>query len=257
MYYLDHFRLEEIDASNLCCQALYDIFCKTLKPEMSFREFRSYYQNEALERIEGFLIKKDGVVIGFCTAAFYHLVVKGKHYVIGRSAVGIIEAERHKRLPVWSLFAKFIIYKRRHPFYRLVMTGYIANPIIYAMLCKYVGIVYPREGQAVSDEILSFKNELLRKSGLLKSERHPFVLRIHFSVKLLAGDVERIMSSVSSHVRYFLQINPLFREQYGVMVIIPVTWYNILLSVYNYVIDRCRKWVRRLAGEARRIQKMV
>lgn len=228
----------DCSARNPDFQALYEIFRLTLKPDLSFRAFRAYYCSEKLEYIDVTLVLREGAVIGFCAAAFYVCVIDGKKYTIGRAATGILSAHRGRALPKWELYKKYIAYWRRRPFRRIILSAYVANPLVYAMICKYTGIAYPRRRVHPPGWVLRLKGSLLRRSRL--REVGEFVVEIHFCVQLGDGEQRRIYSSMNPHIRYYLSINPRFRQQQGVMVIIPVNLMNIVLSAMRFVLSSAK-----------------
>jgi hypothetical protein len=215
-------------------QDLFGIFSATLKPGMLFREFKAYFHSAKLEYIDVTFILVRGRIIGFCSAAFYSILIRQRRTRIGRAAVGILEEYRGHTLPKWKLYGKYIRYWLRRPLSRIILTAYVANPLIYSMICKYTGIVYPRPDLQSPANIVGIKNELLRSQHLQKKEESPFVVEIHFNVAMGEGELERIYNSKDPGVQYFLRINPKFRQQHGVVVIIPINGMNILLSSQRF-----------------------
>lgn len=218
------------EESNPDFMLLYGIFSATLYPGMSFREFRAFYSSKTLDYIDVTFIYSGAALIGFCGAAFYAVTINDCPVVIGRAATGILPAERGGRLPRWPLYAKYMRYKMKHPFTDILLTIYVANPLIYSMICRYTGIVYPRLSVDVTGKIIQLKNGILQHSGLEKREMSPFVVRIHFKVQLGEDILKRSLESDDVFVRYYLAINPGFQKQDGVLTIVPVTWENVLRS---------------------------
>jgi hypothetical protein len=216
--------------SNDDVQTLFGIFRATLKPDMEFREFKAYFSSGRLEYIDVTFILDGRAVIGFCSAAFYTAHIGEREYTIGRAAIGILEQYRGSTLPKWKLYRKYIDYWLTHPLRRVILSAYVANPLIYAMICKYTGIAYPRGSGPVPEKIIRLKDALLRRQRLHAAGAHPFVVEIHFSVSIDGKELERIYTSNDRNVRYFLAINPVFRRRHGVLVLIPVSGWNILLS---------------------------
>jgi hypothetical protein len=214
---------------------LFHIFRNTLKPNMHFREFKAYYTSAKLDYIDATFIVLNEMIIGFCAAAFYTTVINDKNYTIGRAATGILPSYRGNTLPKWKLYKKYIHYWLRHPFRHTILSAYVANPLIYAMICKYTGIAYPKQNTTTPADILMIKKELLQSQNLLKKEGPEFVVEIHFSVSLNRRDEERIFKSKNLDVKYYLEINPKFRQQHGVVVIIPVNVSNVLMSSIRFL----------------------
>ncbi len=222
-------------------QDLFNIFAPTLKPGMRFIEFKKYYYSEKLKYIDVTFILADGFTVGFCAAAFYSTTISDKNYVIGRAATGILQTHRGNKLPKWKLYKKYIQYWLRNPFSNIILTAYVANPLIYAMICKYTGIAYPRRDSDPPEDIVNLKDDLLRSQNLDRKEERPFVVEIHFPVKIDENDKERIFTSQDESVKYYLKINPKFMQQYGVIVIIPVNLKNILYSSFRFLYHNCIK----------------
>lgn len=213
---------------------LFHIFRTTLKPGMHFREFRAYYCSAKLDYIDVTFIMVNKAVIGFCSAAFYTSIINAKAYTIGRAATGILEHYRGNTLPKWKLYKKYIQYWWKHPFRQFILSAYVANPLIYAMICKYTGITYPRQATRPPANIVSIKDELLHSQNLHLKEDPAFVVKIHFCVSIGDEDQERIFKSTDGAVQYYLKINPKFREQHGVLVIIPINLKNITWSSFKF-----------------------
>lgn len=223
-------RITDCSETNSDFQKLFSIFAPTLKPDMEFREFRAYYYSSKLEYIDVTFAEMNGQPAGFCAAAFYKTEINEKSYTIGRAATGILPQFRGNALPKWKLYFKYIRYKFFHPQANVILSAYVANPLIYAMICKYTGITYPKYRQKIPGAILNIKDELLHSQRLQKKEGPAFVVQIHFCVSIGEDVIARIYSSSDKNIKHFLTINPRFREQYGVVVIIPVTVWNCILS---------------------------
>ncbi|MBE7170169.1 MAG: hypothetical protein INR73_06245 [Williamsia sp.] len=232
---------------------LYAIFTATLYPGMSFRKFRAFYYSKSLDYIDVTFMYSAGRQIGFYAAAFYRTTISDRPVVIGRAATGVLPGERGGKLPVWSLYAKYMRYKLRHPLAGILLTAYVANPLVYAMICKYTGIVYPRLSVDVNGEIIGLKDSILQHGNLKERELSPFVVKIHFKVQLGEDIIRRSLESNNVFVRYYLSINPHFQEQNGVLTIVPVTWENVLRSCARLTKAWCGKnkwWRSRPAGKA-------
>jgi hypothetical protein len=227
--------LRECSVEDKDYMELYGIFRATLKPDISFREFKAYYQSSRLEYIDITFILAQGRVVGFCSAAFYTGMVGERMTVIGRAATGILEEYRGRTLPKWKLYWKYIAYWRRHPLRTILLSAYVANPLIYAMICKYTGIAYPHPLAPAPAAIVKLKNALMRQQRPGVPAEDGFVMPIHFSVAIGKKEQERIRASRDPAIGFFVQINPRFLQQYGVLVIIPIGLRNILWSSWKFV----------------------
>ncbi len=241
MFRFKNFTLSDVNASDTPMQLLYEIFRKTLNPLLSWREFRQYYFSQHPAEMDFTLLYNQGEPVGFFSAAFYPRTMNGKKVMICRSALGLLKSGQSSRFPLGKLFSTFMRFKVQHPLTPLYITGFMANPIMYAMICKYTLTVYPRRDKAVPDAILQFKKELLEGMGLEKKETSPFVLKIHFQVQFSAAEISRFENSTNPDAKYYRQINPDYCHQTGVLVILPVHYLNILYTCFRYGLKRVRK----------------
>ena len=243
-----HAFIKDCSAENAEFITLYNIFKLSLKPGMLFREFKAYYCSAKLDYIDATFIWVDNVIAGFCSAAFYTTFINGKACTIGRAATGILENYRGHTLPKWKLYKKYIAYWCKHPLRQFILSAYVANPLIYAMICKYTGVAYPKEMTSPTPAIINIKNELLRSQNLKSKEDPEFVVEIHFCVSISDKEQERIFKSSNSNVKYFLKINPKFTRQHGVLVIIPVNLKNIAMSSWKFLYYNNAKMLSNLSN---------
>jgi hypothetical protein len=233
-----HLALSNFDEPNPHLQELFTIFSATLNPALSYREFRFFYFRHKPHYMDISFLQDDGKTVGFICVTFYRHQLGNRQYTICRGAAGIHEDYRGGKLPNGLLCWKYIQYKLRHPMEEMVITGYMANPILYSMICKYTHKVYPKAGIAVPAHIHELRDKLINYYGLQKKVVAPFVLKIHFQVHMNNRDEQRIFSASDRDIRFYLALNPDFQRQIGVMTLVPVTWYNVFVSISRFVMVR-------------------
>ncbi|MBL7749301.1 MAG: hypothetical protein JNM19_17815 [Chitinophagaceae bacterium] len=241
MFTMQHFGLGDINAGNTSLQQLYEIFKCTLNPDLTEDEFNSYLFGQHPESLEISYIYKDKELAGFCTGTAYPLTISKKRITVLRSAFGLREDYREGNFPLQGLFFKYIRRKLKAPFSPMYVAGFMANPLMYAMICRYSLNCYPRPGKKIPAAIFALKHELTRSLPPQSTGSHPFVMRIHFQVALLKSDISRIHQSKDPYVKYFTEINPHYQQQHGVLVLVPVSWLNILYTTARYLFRRLKK----------------
>jgi hypothetical protein len=235
MFTLKNYDLSDVNSSPDSLQVLFGIFQSTLNPDLTEREFTQYLFGCHPDSFEMSFIYKEKELAGFATAAAYPRKVNGKKVIILRSAFGMLDRYKDGKFPLHSLFYKYMRYKLKHLFTPVYVAGFMANPLMYAMICKYTLKCYPnRKEPQHTARILAFKDDLLASMKLKKKEVNPFVLKIHFQVKFKPSDINRINASEDADVQYFLSINPCYKEQYGVLVLVPVTVRNMMYTLLRY-----------------------
>lgn len=235
MFTIKNFDLSDVNTSSHSLDILYGIFQSTLNPDLTESEFMQYLFGSHPDSFEMSFIYKENALAGFATSAAYPRKVNGKKVVILRSAFGLLDDHKNGKFPLHSLFFKYMMYKLKHLFTPVYVAGFMANPLMYAMICKYTLKCYPHRNRQHTDTVLAFKNDLLRSMKLSGDETSPFVLKIHFQVKFKTTDIERINTSQNRDVAHYLSINPYYRDQYGVLVLVPVTIPNMAYTMMMYL----------------------
>lgn len=238
--------LPEFDENDPDWLSFYNIFRNTLNPGLPFRIFKAYlFFKDPVDIDVSFIYDEDDEdldePIGFVSTAFYRHEFAGRNITIARGAAGVLPQKRGGMLPSFSLCKKYMHYKLRHPWERVYITGYMANPILYSMMCKYTHLVYPKATVKESLLIEGLKSYILESKH--RVGRH--LVQLHFKVSLCAADRHRIEESQDRDVRYFLSLNPGFGESLGLFTIIPLSWWNIMASL-------CRALKRSLLSKWKR-----
>lgn len=254
MFTLKNYDLSDVNSIGSISESLYEIFKLTLNPDLTTREFRQYLFGQHPDNLEISFIYSGDNLAGFCTSAAYPRKVRGKKVVILRSAFGLLDTYKNGKFPLHGLFYKYMRYKLKHLFTPVYVAGFMANPLMYAMICKYTLTCYPRRNNAASPEVLEFADDLLDSMNLIRKKVAPFVLKIHFQVKFKPLDVERFEASTDKDVQYFLNINPGYREQMGVMVLVPVTIPNMIYTFVRYLFRKIRKQFKRNTLTTRKVK---
>ena len=245
-----HFTLKDFSKPHPLLRRLFQVVKITLCPGMSYRQFIEYYLNSKPHCMQITFLRQCGEDVGFftCTYAFQELLNSRK--VICRVAIGIISKHQKGGMPFAALCRRIIFYKLRYPLRKVYLIAYLANPFVYAAIAKYTAAYWPNKDKAATQFISALKENLLMAGNLKKNEVSPFVLKIHFHVQMPETLLQRIYTSINPDVLYYLSINPDFKNQMGVMTIIPVGWGNIMANIWKAMIIRPLKkywlWCRKV-----------
>lgn len=236
--------LSDINADQTILQTLHEIFQSTLNEDLSLREFTQYYFSQHPAAMDVTLMESGAEIVGFCSAAFYPSRLGNKAIIVSRVAIGIKKEHRGGALPTARLLQKFMRYKALHPFSSIYVAGFIANPKVYALMCKYAVQVYPRKNSDIPSHIHKLKEAMLQSMNLLRKEVAPFVLRIHFRVGMSEREKQVFAESNNAHVQHYLSLNPQLTGETGVLVLLPVNGLNITYAcgqLFKTLILKCFK----------------
>lgn len=241
MFRFQNFDLSDINASDEPLNRLFGIFRRTLNPNLSREEFTHYLFASHPDSLEMTFIHKDEELVGFCTSAAYPRRCHQKKIVILRSALGLHGGCKKGAFPLHGLFYKYMRYKLKHLFTPVYVAGFMANPLMYAMICRYTLRCYPKSGRPVPEKITALKKIILASMCPNEEEQAPFVLKVHFQVKFSHEDIQRFHGSNDENAKYFLTFNPHYNRQMGMLVIVPVTLGNMAYAFARCVTRKLRK----------------
>jgi hypothetical protein len=235
--------LPDYSADNLLWKEFYGVFRDTINPQLTVREFKHFYHFEKPKEINVDFIYSDERLVGFIAAAFYpsRNADDKRKITIARGTAGILPDCRGGMMPSFRLCLKYIRYKMAHPLEQVYVTGYMANPKLYAMMCNYAHRVYPKINISEPGEIKALRDSILKT----KHRMGEHLVKLHFPVLITEKEKSGISRSEDEHMKYFLRKNPQYDQQIGLFTIIPVDAGNIFHSLKMHVQKRLKKYVRR------------
>lgn len=237
-------KLPAFQESDPLWNQFYAIFRQTLNPDLEFRVFKAYFMQEKPVCIDLSFVYDQQRLIGFISTSFYRKEYLGRKITIARGAAGVLPGERGGKLPSFLLCRKYIAYKFRHPGEEIYITGYMANPILYSMMCKYTHRVYPKAGITTPAKITALKDAILQKQRRVGHH----LVQLHFQVKLWEVDRERIDRSTDRDIRFYCALNPGYGQHLGLFTLIPLDLPNIASSI-SWGLSKA---IRRLWSKAHR-----
>jgi len=252
MFNLKHYRLYSFSEPNPTLVRLFEVFERTLNKGMTYREFRFFFFRHKPHFMDITFMEREGRDVGVIVTTFYRHELGGRPVTICRGAAGIDEDQPKGSLPSWLLCRKYIRYRLLHPFEKMYITGYMASPLLYSMICKYTHLAYPKAGVPVTAAILTLWDQLIRLYGMQKRVVAPFVVELPFRVTSRPQDQQRIAESQDRDVLFYLKTNPDYKDQKGVLTIVPVTWYNITVTSFRALVWKPITRKLRLSRKSRR-----
>jgi hypothetical protein len=246
---MSHHSITDFSTPSPLLRRLYQVVKATLCPGMTYRFFLGFYLNSKPHCIQVTFMQHQNRDIGFFTCSYSFQPLIDRQPVICRIAIGILSEFHGGSMPFGALCRRLIGYKLLHPQRTVYMVAYLANPLVYATIAKYTGEYWPSRVKATPDFINKLKDNILEAGNLKRNEVRPHVLRIHFEVQFSAALQKRIYESCNPDVKFYLQLNPDFLKQMGVMTIVPVRWSNIAVNTWKVMIYKpLKKMLHRIGG---------
>lgn len=247
-----HFIIKsKCDESNL--QRFYSLFTSILNSQLGYRQFLAFLMGRNPIYVDLTILEEKGKDIGFVCTSFYRVKTDGGPITVARGITGIHPSARGGKLPSTLLCWKYMRYKFMHPKEEVYVVGFMASPILYSMMCNYTHLVYPKPGIKETEYMKKVRNNIIAAHGMTRDRVNDYTLRIQFQVCLSNEDVDRINSSNSKNIKLFLEYCPNYLNQEGILAIIPLSFYNISVSIWKCLVERpIKRMLRKLKYSEKR-----
>ena len=159
-------------------------------------------------------------------------------------------SHRHYEPIPWRRYAIQFIMQANYllqdatPFSSNIHGGLLSQSYCICNPCKIYSSMLPSRLKETPTFINKLKGSILVAGQMAHLEVRPFVLRIHFPVQFSEATLKRIYASNNLDIKYYLDINPDFINQMGVITIVPVRWFNIIANIWKAMIIRPFKKAR-------------
>lgn len=229
----EHIRVKRIVPHSDLEKRWFAIFKKLVDGDLKIEDVRTRSGNTY--HIDLIFIQSEGKDIGFSMNSFYKTTFKGKPLFLVRPGAGIVKEERGQKFPVKKYTNTLVDFKLRHPRYEVLLFANFTNPILYAAACKYWKKSYPKVGVHYTKRIDELKQTALQFFGVEEIREH--IVKGDFRPFLGEEDMRRFYErkGKNPHIDYFLKENPGFLEDECLVVMIPISWINILNLFYKTV----------------------
>lgn len=181
-------------------------------------------------------------LIGYFGVHRFEEYLEGQPFTVFRAEVALLPRYRQRdaNLSFWLMeAAKFKLLHPGQPVYFLYAP---VNPSFYALVARRMRTVYPRADTKLPSYILNLMAHLAQEFGLQRvDERDPLIRKVGWIAKATNREEAFWHMSENPHIRFYVTENPKFREGFGLLMLIPVTVANAVLSLFNFAFHALRK----------------
>jgi len=181
--------------------------------------------------------------VGYCAAHRFKVNVFNQPCVIMRAEAGILREYRGRSKTLWFGFSQAMSYRMRHPFCALYYLGCFVHPSVSYMFSRYFGEYYPRADAPIPAQIKDFLSEL---AGIFHLEavagRDVLVRKVGWITKESAKDRSFWQNHTHPMVKFYLKTNPGYIGGDGPLMLVPLTFRNIIISLVKYLSNKIRKY---------------
>jgi hypothetical protein len=189
----------------------------------------SVFESTARETRLRIFLNDEGIDIGFCVLYRFHLDIDGHNLVVFRTDAGVLPQYR-RRLITLSFGLFYVLgFKLKHPFKNMVYFESIVHPSSYHLFYKYFYRMYPSPERRMPDNLRIIRRRLFDKfkmrpavSGSEEAMNSGWVTRSHECEHEYWQQLHRV------DVDYFFRQNPGYQEGDGLLIILPITFHNLI-----------------------------
>ncbi len=219
-------------------ESLYDVHKRIFKG-LDESEFDHYVVNSPANTTKIFIYRnKPGKeIIGYFAVHRFERFINDKLLVIFRAEAGLVPEYRHKNADISFWFKEAIKFKIFHPSKEVYYLVSPINPSVYARLAKYIYKVYPKYNSVIPSEVEKLMMRLADEFGLeMVDENNPLIRKVGWITQATDEEKAFWQSSKNPHLRFYINSNPDFNKGNGLLTFVPLTFLNVFISFFRFII---------------------
>ena len=192
-------------------------------------------------------LNSENEFVGFFTLHVFRLSISNKKHLIFRGQTGLLRKYRRNTVNVFYLLFIILYQRILNPFCKMYIYSATLNPGIYRQLSRVLKQIIPGVNQPVSNKYDDLIEELLKFYNQ-KRKTDSWVTNISVFPKTSKQEDEYWKESKDPHIKFFLDLNPNYKNGDALITLVPLTWFNILSSsimVIAFFFKRTSRHLRR------------
>jgi len=228
---------------------LYEIQCQIFQG-VDINSFTSYIIRPGAVRTRVKIFRNDHQkAVGYYAIHLFEIRSNAAEITaIFRAEAGLLRAYRRKHATLSFAFAEYCRYKCFHPGRKVYYLGTLVHPSSYHSLFRNCYELYPTYRRETPPDILRLMCDMAKNLGIGPACRdNPFIVQVGWIVRNDREDLAFWSHCDKPDVKFFLKINPGYREGEGLLTLVPITWKNLLWVFIRWTTEVCRRELRKLA----------
>nr|WP_253285880.1 MULTISPECIES: hypothetical protein [unclassified Ruegeria] len=183
----------------------------------------------------------DQRVIGYCAVHRYRRQVHGRGAIVLRAEAGLEPGFRGRGATYGFGIVRALTEKLSHPFTPVYYLGTLVHTSSYHLFCKYFRRIFPHPDIKQPADIQEIARQLIESfSDPAVRPEDPFVRDVGW-VTIETPQEKRLNEQLDpSDVQFFKRRNPGFTKGHGLVVLVPMTWVNLLGALLSLLYERAR-----------------
>jgi len=214
-------------------QALFTVH-KRIFTGVPLQDFRRHVVEPPAEKtVIQLYFAANGELVGYCSFHRFRRQVQGRRAIVLRTEAGLVPDYRGRGETYGFGIMQAVVEKLRHPFTPVYYLGTLVHPSSYHLFCKYFPRLFPSPfcktppgmqnlARALAD---SFPDPPVNKSD-------PLIRAVGWRTIETAQEHALIQRGDRTDVTYFRSRNPGYTAGHGLVVVVPITLFNILGALF-------------------------
>ena len=219
-------------------ESLYDVHKRIFKG-LDESGFDHYVVNSPANATKIFIYRnKPGKeIIGYFAVHRFERFINDKLLVIFRAEAGLVPEYRHKNADISFWLKEAIKFKILYPSKEVYYLVSPVNPSVYARLAKYIYKVYPKYNSVIPSDVEKLMMRLADEFGLeMVDENNPLIRKVGWITQATDEEKAFWQSSKNPHLRFYINSNPNFNKGNGLLTLVPLTFLNLFISFFSFII---------------------
>ncbi|WP_434628678.1 hypothetical protein [Chromobacterium sp. CV08] len=182
-----------------------------------------------------------GRLVGYCAVHRFRRQLGSRACSVLRIQSGLLKAYRGRNSNFGFLVRQVMYHWLSHPLRPLYLLGVMVHPSSYAVLHKFARRLWPAPGQDLRHPLAAKAAALFSSFQLTPvSPERPFVAKLGILTRDSRDDERFWQCSTRPSDRFFLSVNPGYRDGEGLLTLTPLSPLAVLHALY-----RCLKLRKR------------
>lgn len=177
-------------------------------------------------------------LVGYCAFHRFRRRFQGGNAIVLRAEAGLIPGYRGRGTTYGFGIMQAVVEKVMHPFTPIYYLGTLVHPSSYHLLCKYFPMVFPSAFRTTPADMQDLARALADSfPDLPVDASDPLIRDVGWSTIETAQERALAQRSDQADVTFFRSRNPGYAAGHGLVVVVPITFLNILAALLTRFYD--------------------
>lgn len=185
-----------------------------------------------------------GQAVGYFASYRHATTFAGQECTVFRADAGLMPEYRGKA-STWRFgICETLRYRCRHPFERILFFELLVHPSSYCLFAERFPEIHPSRKRETGPELLKAMTSLADEFGYRSEKGAPLIRFSGWFTKEKEKDIRKWRASSDRDAQFFLERNPGYGKGDGLVVLVPLSFTNILGAIANDIGLRSRRALR-------------